>query len=204
MFKHTKSALKKIGDDITKIWNFTNYSLISLSLIFLIIMLSFSVGETFVNVILLILTVFTLVITILCNKKFLTKKEKKEHKVKLYKIKHAIKFSKILTKAYSLGIVLYSMYFANAYISPFSIIFTTLMLIMWLASVVFELFILFFNKEKELFMSSLEKDFAWAINTKNFAEKTTSQVKETVESVKNSVVGFFKTRDAEKSNSEEK
>ena len=207
MFNHTKSALKKIGDDINKIKNVTNYVLVSLNLAFLIYMLITNTDnkvKVIINAILLVLTIFTLVVMILYNKKFLTKKERKVHKAKLYKIKHALTISKILTKAYSLGIVLYSMYFANAYISPFSIIVTTLMLLLWIASVVFELFILFFDKEKELLLSSLERDFAWAINTKNFAEKTVNQVKEKVGNVKNSVVGFFKKGDKEKPNIEEK
>ncbi len=195
MLKHTMSALKKIGDDIKKIKNITNYVLISVNFAFLIYLFVTNLDnkvKIIINTILLVLTIFTLIIMILYNKKFLTKEERKAHKAKLYKIKHAITISKILTKAYSLGIVLYGMYFATAEISPFSIIMTTLMLLLWIVSVAFELFVLFFDKEMALFMNSLQKDFAWAINTKKFAEKTVNQVKEKVSGVKNSVVGFFK------------
>lgn len=199
MFKHTRQAINKIGKDIKFIKWIFSYGFNILMIAYLVFALCVSLGNTMVNAILLVLTVLFFVFSGVYSKKELSKKEQKLQKEKLCKVKRAIRISKLVARTYSLGLVFYCMYFATVTPSPISIILTTLSLFCWVASVVMEILIFIFEKEKELFFGGLEKDFEWVINAKDFAGQTISQVKEKAEDIKDGIVGFFK-RDNQKIN----
>lgn len=192
MLKNTRQAISRIGDDINIIKWLFSYGVDIFIVIYLIFALCSQIGDFIANCVLLVLTTIMLTSRIIYGKKELSKKAKKLQKAKLGKIKHAITVLKIVTKTYSLGLILYGMHFATVSVSAISVILTTITLLLWMMSVLLELVKLFFEKEKDLLFKGLEQDFEWLNKATNFVGDAATQVKEKVDDIKDSVVGFFK------------
>ena len=114
-------------------------------------------GSFLINTALLTLTGATLVYTIVYSSKEFSKKDKAE-KRQYKEIKRDLRVGRCIVKGLSLAITLYGMYTSTNSVSPLSIIFTTLLIIVWLISVLFEVFAWVVEKEVEYFMTGLNYD----------------------------------------------
>ena len=154
MFDYTRASLNKIKKDLSFIkWIFDYGSHIIIS-IYLIIALIMGSGDLIINIILLGLSLATFIYTIIYSHSSTTKKEKQQAK----KTKHWLKMGSLIVKAISFGITLYGMYVSSTTTSPISIIFTTLMLIVWILSVVVEVATIFVEIEVDYIIEGLKYD----------------------------------------------
>lgn len=187
MFVHTKEALNKIQ----KTWNVVKwmfeYGMNILMILYLVLALIFSLGNVIVNSILLGITVLMLIVTIAISKKELYKKQKVITIRGVRKTKHALKWVKIVVKAYSLGVTLYGMFIAASMVSPFSIIMTTLLIIVWIITVIVELISMLLEFLTNYLKDSVQKDivdikeeYHWLLHPKTTIDEKVAQGKEFV------------------------
>ena len=188
MFENTREAFARIF----KTWNVVKwifeYGMSMLMIIYLILALIFSLGNDIVNGILLGITTLMLIVTIAISQKQLYKKQNVITIRGVRKTKHALKWGKIVVKAYSLGVTLYGMFIAASMVSPLSIIMTTLLIILWILTVVIELISVLLEVLKNYLIDSIQKDvnkikdeYDWLLHPKATIEEKVAQGKEFVE-----------------------
>lgn len=151
MFKHTREAFNLILKDCKRYCNFFKiFSLIFTSLYFVYSLLS-KTGIVVVNIILATLfvsyTIFELVVK---NKGF---------KATKIVVKRSYKWINLSLKAFTLASMLYGIYTATTNVSAFSTIIATLMIILWVIQVLFELLVEILESKWDMLLSGLKKDF---------------------------------------------
>ena len=76
-------------------------------------------------------------------------------------IRHIFHWTKIALKAISFGVIIFSMYEATAdTVRPFAIIWATLTIILWAIDVLLEIFVLVFEREKDVLLAAIDEDMA--------------------------------------------
>jgi hypothetical protein len=115
-------------------------------------------GSLTINALLMGLSVATLTYTIVYSNKELSKRKKKDAEKELKGIKQKLRVGTLCVKGVSFGVTLYGMYTASNNVSPISIILTTLLLIVWIISVLAELLSWAFEMEWKYFEKGLEYD----------------------------------------------
>lgn len=150
MFKYTREAINKIIDDFKLLSKVFKYSSQTITVAYLTYSIIAKVGNFYANLILLILflsyTIFDFVVSDEENKFF--------KKV----VRRTINWLKLSIKAFTLFILIYSIYTATTNPSATTIIFATLMIIVWVLQVLLELVIAVVEDEKDLVVAGLKRD----------------------------------------------
>lgn len=150
MFKYTREALNKVIDDFKLLSKVFKYTSQIVTVAYLTYSLIAKVGNFYANIILLCLfigyTIFDFVVSDEGNK-FIKKV-----------VKRTINWLKISIKAFTLFVLIYTIYTATTDASAFSIIMATLMIIVWVLQVLLELVITVFEDEKDLVLAGIKKD----------------------------------------------
>lgn len=150
MFKYTKAAIDIVINDIKSCCNIFKYG----SMIFTILYFGYSLysksGNLIANIVLLSLFSFYAILDFFTHDKELKSLKKF--------IKKSYKSLKMITKTFSLGVVIYGIYTASTNVSAISIILATLMIIMWVLQLLFEVIIGIFEAKKDLIVVGWNKD----------------------------------------------
>lgn len=96
-------------------------------------------------------------------------------------LRRSYKWVRLIIKAVSLGFLVYGIYEAASNADPLNIILATLMIIFWVAQVMFEILLEIFEDKKDLLIAAIKEDFSEA---KGVVQKPINTVKK--------VVNFFK------------
>lgn len=150
MFKYTKAAVDIIVNDVRRYCNIFKYGTMIFTLVYFIYSIYIENGNLVANIVLLSLFSLYAILDLVTGKK----------DYKLFKrfIWKSYKGLKITTKAFSLGVMIYGIYIAASNISPISIILVTLMIIMWVLEILFEIVISIFEDKKDLLVAGWNKD----------------------------------------------
>ncbi|MBR2646472.1 MAG: hypothetical protein IKD47_02815 [Clostridia bacterium] len=173
MLEYTKAAVKKTLEDLKKAWRIFRYCSQAITLAYLIYAIFAKVGNLVVNAVLLGLFVAYTAFDIL------TAKREKELKKTRKRVWHGYKIARLCVKAFTLGVTLYGGYAATAYVSPTGVVFTTLMLLLWMLETLLEVLVLVAENRVGLLLECLQKD--WEQFTKpatavgNFFKKITGK-----------------------------
>lgn len=150
MFKYTKAAVDIIIEDIKKYCNIFKYGSMIFTFAYFIYALYTNNGNVIVNIVLISLFFLYTVLDILTHNK--------DFKLLKKIIRRSYKSIKLLTKTFSLGVMIYGIYMATTNVSPISIILATLMIILWVLQLLFEIVIEIFNDKKDLLIAGWNKD----------------------------------------------
>lgn len=150
MFKYTKAAIDILINDIRKYCNIFKYGSMIFTVLYFIYAIFSNTGNYIINSVLLGLFLFYIFLDLSTGKK----------EVKLLKrfILKGYKILKFTTKTFSLFVMVYSIYNATTNVSAISIILATLMIIMWVLQLLFEIVIQLFNDKKDLIVAGWNKD----------------------------------------------
>lgn len=150
MFKYTREAINKIIDDFKLLSKVFKYTSQTTTVAYLTYALIAKVGNFYANIILLSLfigyTIFDFIVSDEGNK--MIKKV----------VRRTVNWLKISIKAFTLLVLIYSIYAATTDATAFSIIMATLMIIVWVLQVLLELVITVFEDEKDLVLAGIKKD----------------------------------------------
>lgn len=150
MFKYTRAAIDIVISDIKKYCNIFKYASIIFSSIYFGYSIYSKSGNFVINIILLTSLLAYSIFEFITHKKDL----------KLLKriVRRSYKIIKFTTKGFTLGMMLYGLYTASVNASPISIILATLMIIMWVLQLLFEIVIEIFDSKKDLIVAGFDKD----------------------------------------------
>lgn len=150
MFKYTREAINKIIDDFKLLSRIFKYTSQVVTVGYLTYSIIAKVGHFYANLILLVLfvgyTIFDFVVSDENNKFF--------KKV----VKRTVNWLKISIRAFTLLVLIYSIYTATTNANAITIIMATLMIIVWVLQVLLELVITVVEDEKDLVVAGLKKD----------------------------------------------
>lgn len=150
MFKYTKAAVDIIVNDVRRYCNMFKYGAMLFTLVYFIYSIYTKNGNLIVNIVLLSLFSLYAILDLLTSKK--------DYKFFKRFIRKSYKGLKITTKAFSLGVMIYGIYIATYNVAPISIILATLMIIMWVLEVLFEIVLSIFEDKKDLLVAGWNKD----------------------------------------------
>lgn len=176
MLDNTRQAWDRLKKDLNALKYLFLYGFNSLLLIYYILMVILQKGNVVANAILLCLSFSSFCFAVVLDINALKKQEKRNFK----KGKHVLTTLKILIKAYTLGASLYAMYVSTVGVNAVSIIITTLLILLWVISVLVEIIVLIFELEYYRMLDAIEKDFHAFIQVKKGVEKVVEGVKDTV------------------------
>lgn len=177
MFKYTRASIDAIIDDIKKYCNTFKYVslLVTIGLFTYASIMKF--GYFWVNIGLLIFFVlYGLFELVTFNKNFRTAKKL---------VRRTYRWTKIAINTISLAGVVYGVYMANNSSSAITIILTTLMIILWVLQVLFEIVLEICENRKDLVIDAWNEDI-------NVMKDGVQNVKDTVMKPINSVNNFIK------------
>ena len=168
MVDYSKAAISIVLEDLKK-WSRSFKIVFS---IFTLIYLSYAIiveeGNFYVNVVLLgMFIIYTLFELFTINKSM-----KKTKKI----IARSYKWSKLAVRAFTLCSMMYGIYVAAANIDAISIIFATLMIILWVLEVLLEVLIFVIEPKVKLVIAGVLTDAKPIINTYNFFKKKDGEI----------------------------
>ena len=131
MFRYTRAAVDIVIEDIKRYCNIFKYGSIGLTFAYFAYALYSKTGNFIINTILLGLFALYTVLDFATHKKNFKPLKKF--------IRRSYKSVKFITKTFSLGIMIYSIYVATTNVSGISIILATLMIILWVLQLLFEI-----------------------------------------------------------------
>ena len=168
-FDYTKAAFRKIGRhlDLAK-WVF-DYGVHIVMIVYLAFAMVMGNGGLLINAALMGVSITTLIFTIIYSRKDLSKKERKQAKKQLKEVKKGLRIGSLVIKGVSFVTVLYGMYTSANTVTPINIILTTLLLIVWIISVMVELAGWLFEKEKDYILTGLKYDITLGEERDSFA-----------------------------------
>ena len=180
MFDYTRVAVEKIVEDLKK--NIRRFSVgmqvfmiayLVCAVVFKIFDIA-TVGNFYANVVLLVLSVAYLIFDLVFAKRLL------EGSRLAKKItERTIKWGKLLTKGYVLGITIYGIYTATKATNPIAVILATLMIITFTLQVLFEIITSIIVDKKDLLFDAWKQDIEDikrpATEVGNFFKRITGQ-----------------------------
>lgn len=175
MFKYTKAGLNIIIDDIKKLAKIFKYGSLIFSIIYYIVAICLKIGILVVNIIFLLLLISYTIFDLIIDKK------KKENKLIIRKISRSYTTIKIILRGFTLLVTLYGMYLGTSNTSPISIILATLMIILWILEVLFEVIARYVTNKKDLIVTAFKKDIDPILKVTNIfkkGENKTERIKE--------------------------
>lgn len=170
MLDYTVVAAQKTVNDVKKLSFIFTLLTQALYIDYLIYAVITKLGHLWINIPLLVISGAYFVFFLVAN----GKRGKKIKEVKRG-AKHAYKVVRITAASFNLAVLLYSIYAFPAEVKPISIVFATLMTLIWVLGLVTELVSVFFEKRMKLFITALKADLEIVtkpINTaQNFVRK---------------------------------
>lgn len=168
MVDYSRAAISIVLEDLKK-WSrsfkivFSIFTLIYLSYVIIV-----EEGNFYVNVVLLgLFIIYTLFELFTLNKSM-----KKTKKI----VARSYKWSKLAIRAFTLCSMMYGIYVAAANIDAISIIFATLMIILWVLEVLLEVLIFVIEPKVKLVIAGVLTDAKPIINTYNFFKKKDGEI----------------------------
>ena len=152
MFDYTKVAWKQIESDFKKLAFICNICTQLLYIAYLVYALFTKTGFFSANIILLILSIAYFAFFLYATQQELKKKTRKI-------IKRIYKRCKQLIKVFTLGILLYGLWFTAKDVSPISLIFTVFMVIGFILDVLLEIIVNYLVNRVNLMMEGLKTDW---------------------------------------------
>lgn len=174
MLDYTKAAVAKIVDDLKRVGYIFNIVIQSLSIVYLVYAICVSAGILWANIALLTFSVVFFVFYLITHNK--NGKQVRQ----IYKAtKRACKWIKLSIRAFTLGIMMYSLYAATTHTTAVSVILTALMVVGWTLQVLLEIVLAFAESRFEILIAGIQADFENAIkpvqSVGNFLKKVTGQ-----------------------------
>ena len=146
MMKNTKLAIVEMLNEIKKIGLWIKYGSIAISFIYFI-----KTGNQIANILsaslFVIYTIFELVT------KNIERKQIKKVIKKIYV------WLRILIRAFALATIIYGIYTQTEDVSPLSVIFLTLMIILWILQVLFEIVIAIISRYVNRVITEIKRDY---------------------------------------------
>ena len=152
MFKYTRAALTSISKDFKK-WSYIfNWILLFVSIGYYVFAICTNLGYLWINIVSLsLITLFTIFDTCTKHCDF---NDKKRVIILVYN------WSRIILRAITLGLTIYSLYVSAETANPVSIILATLMIIFWILSVLIEISKDIIISRYHLIINAFEEDIA--------------------------------------------
>lgn len=172
MFKYTRAAMNRIVSSIKTIAHVANITMQSLMIIYLAFSMIFERGSLLINGILLGLTAANLIFYLVTYAK-----EERGAKKLRRRVSRICIWAKLSINLVPLASICYSVYVGAPEVTSFTLIVTPLMIILWVAQVVFNLARLYIEHSAALFMDGIEMDM--------------QQIRQPLVSVKNRIHDFF-------------
>ncbi len=155
MLDYTKAALRKTLDDFKKVDYVRNIITQLLYIGYLVYAVCTKVGFIWVDVALLALSVAYFVFFMVMTEGKPLQPPKRGHKFG----KKLFKRCKQLLKLFNLGVMIYGVYFTTERVSPFAVILSVLMIVLWLLQIIFEVLIRILTSRAKLIIEGLEADY---------------------------------------------
>ena len=149
MFVYTRATIDKIVNDLKRATTVFNFSGQLVYISYLIYAIFAPVGLIYINVPLLVASVLYFAFYLIYFKKSGSVQNA---------VKHSYKWIKITAKAFTLGVTLYGIYTATTHITSFSVILTTLMIIVWIVTLAIEITTLVVEYYAAMFKEALAAD----------------------------------------------
>ena len=162
---HTKAALKMITDELKAFAFIFNIVAQATMVVYLTYNLIASTGLWYVNAALLVLSLFSLTLTIIARFNEVKKKTQKD-------IKNIIRWAKRILKLLPIGIALYSLFLAPYHLTPLALISPIVITVTWLLEILINFLYKLIISRKDLFFAGIEIDFG----DKMFVGKYASQL----------------------------
>lgn len=150
MFKYTKEAIELVIEDIKKYSRIFKYGSLIFTTAYFIYALLSQTGNFIVNI---TLTSLFICYTIF---DFATHKNKSHTARRI--VKRTYKWIRLGINAFTLGAMIYGIYTATTNVSPISIIFATLMIILWVIQIFLELVIEIIENKVDMLKNALTQD----------------------------------------------
>lgn len=160
MFKYTKAGINIIINDIKNLSKILKYVTLIGTAIYYLIAIILNIGYLAVNIILATLFTAYTIFDFLTDKK----KNKKTRKI----VGRSYTWISIGLRAFTLCATLYGMYLGTSNTSAISIILTTLIIILWVLEVLFEVIAQYITDKAKLIMTGFQKDTEFITKVKNF------------------------------------
>lgn len=194
MFNHTREAFNKVKRDLQIISWILTYGINIIMFCYYLFALISELSSVVINIILLCLTLISLVLSVVFGKKETSKKQKRLIK----RSKHVLSVFKIITKAYTLCATLYAMYLSTSQTNPISIIITTILILLWIISLIVEMAAIFIEFEKNRVLDGIAKDFEFMTKAKKAISDTVDNIKDGLEGATSKVVNLFSKEEKKK------
>lgn len=150
MFKYTRTAIDIIITDIKKFATIFNYGSLIFTSAYFIYALVTKTGNFIANIILASLFVAYTIFS------FITKYKKIKTAKKI--VKRSYNWIKILIRTFTLGAMIYGIYTTTTNVTPISIILATLMIILYVLQILFEIAFEIIEDKKDLLVEAVAKD----------------------------------------------
>jgi hypothetical protein len=150
MFKYTRAAILSVINEF-KIWSIIfTWGLFAVTVGYNIFAIVMDIGYLWANIASLC------IITISTAFELITKN--KDIKIVKRVVKRVVSWLKILLKAAVLGLTIYGLYIASTDVNPLTIILTTLMIILWILTVLIEIITTVVISKKAMFEEAWKND----------------------------------------------
>ena len=161
LFGHTINALNKTVDDFKKASLAFRIATLLISVGYFIYAIVTETGILWANSLSLAILVAYNVFELVADKLELAKTAKKA-------VKHAYKWLKIVIKSFTLVVMLYGIYVAAGSVNGIRIILATLMIILWVLEILFEIIAQYVTDKATLIMTGFQKDTEFITKVGNF------------------------------------
>lgn len=153
MLDYTKAAFNKIIADFKLLGFIFGLAVQIFNIAYLVYSLIFERGVYLANIILLFTSSIYFIYYVITHGKI-----DKSYKRAKRRIRRVYVCLKLLIKAYSLGVILYSIYFTAVDVTVLSVVFTALMIISWLMQIFFEILRYVIESRCEIVMTGITID----------------------------------------------
>lgn len=151
MFNKTKESFIAMVDNVKKIYRCFRYMLILFTAIYFVYALLSKTGIFAINLVLAMLFVGYSIFEIITFRKKITKETKKI-------VKKSYKWTKLLLKALSLGIMIYGVYTATSKPELLTIVILAFTILLWITQIIFEIILSILQKQINRMVSSIKDD----------------------------------------------
>lgn len=154
MFDYTKAAVQKIGDDFKRLVYICNILTQIAYIAYLFYAVFSPVGIPWANITLVSIAVAYFVFFMIMTRGRALYSKRKMHIV----VSKIFKYSKLLLKLFTIGVMLYGIYSTTQNPKPFGVILSAFMIVGWLLQLIFEIISAILIPRFQLLVSALEAD----------------------------------------------
>lgn len=165
MLKYTVAASKKIVDDLRLLAHIVTILMQSFMICYLGVAIVLNNGSRIINAVLCTLTALNFIV-------YLVTYGRSEKRAKTIKgaVSRSYTYIKLSLNAFSLASVIYSIYVSAAEVSGITLVIAPIMILLWVAQVLFQLAKVYAENRFNLFLDALKMDFEFVLNPLNKAK----------------------------------